>query len=46
MANRDPAQGVINWFALLMVIVLLASCGITAFALWAIWRLYCAVTGG
>ncbi|QOR55257.1 MAG: hypothetical protein SHS37scaffold220_26 [Phage 67_12] len=43
---RDPAQGVINWFAALMVCVLLASAGITGFALWALWRLVRAILEG
>lgn len=36
---RDPAQGVIRWFGWLMVLVFGASAGISAFALWALYRL-------
>lgn len=43
---RDPAQGVISWFALLMACVLIGSAAITAFAIWALWRLVSAMVGG
>lgn len=35
---RDPAQGVINWFAALMVCVFLASGTIAGLVLWGLWH--------
>jgi len=43
--SRDPAQGVINWFACLMVVVFGASAAIAGFTLWALWRLLSAILG-
>lgn len=43
---RDPAQGVIDWFAALMVCAALVFVGVIGFVLYAAWRFYCAVMGG
>lgn len=39
MANRDPAQGVINWFAALMVCVFVVSISVAVAGVWGIYVL-------
>jgi len=46
MANQDPAQGVINWFAALMVCVLLFSVTCAGLAVWGLWRALHHLVGG
>ena len=43
---RDPAQGVINWFAALMVCVFLASACVAGLGVWGLWRLAHHLLGG
>lgn len=44
--SRDPMQGVINWFALLMACVVLGSLSLAGLALWGLWHLARYVFGG
>lgn len=43
---RDPAQGVIRWFAWLMVAVFCASAAVVCWMLWRLWLLVHAIVGG
>lgn len=43
---RDPMQGVINWFALLMCAVLLTSAALAGWMAWRVWLLLSALLGG
>lgn len=43
--GRDPAQGVINWFAALMFGLGIICLGTLGFVLYAAWRFYRAVMG-
>lgn len=46
MANRDPAQGVINWFVALMACMFFIFACVAGLGVWGVWRLVCHLFGG
>lgn len=45
MADRDPAQRLINWFGILMLIFFTASAFLVGWAAWRVWLLVAALLG-
>lgn len=45
MDERDPAQRLINWFGILMLIVFTASAFLVGWTCWRLWLLVAALLG-